>query len=123
MLQDDHVLPPNPRLQGIFANMIFALSIDNSAQRESVGRLICENGDILLENSFAELFESSFGLKAQYVDKGFAALLADKHSRKEKYMQANHCVWSNVTVPALHGGAAVEVTVSAVKGANSRARM
>jgi enamine deaminase RidA (YjgF/YER057c/UK114 family) len=39
---------------------------------------------------------------------------------KEKYMRANHCIWSNVLVPGLHGGAAVEVTVSAVKNASEK---
>lgn len=52
-------------------------------------------------------------------DQVFAAILPSKG----KYMKDNRCVWSHVTVPSLHGGAAVEVTVSAVKSSQTTSKV
>ncbi|KAJ5836420.1 hypothetical protein N7447_002446 [Penicillium robsamsonii] len=96
---------------GIFAGMIFAVSYkEDEASKNSVTRLIIENGGTLLHDGFTELFEASsivpvdtpikggtkdadlnnkgLRLTALAEDVGFACLIADTHSRREKYMQA-----------------------------------
>ncbi|KAJ5794706.1 hypothetical protein N7457_001305 [Penicillium paradoxum] len=96
---------------GIFAGMVFAVSYkEDEASKNRVTRLIMENGGTILHEGFTELFEASSIVpidtpskgeaKAQDVnggglrltsladDVGFACLIADTHSRREKYMQA-----------------------------------
>ncbi|KAJ6186072.1 hypothetical protein N7519_007373 [Penicillium mononematosum] len=85
---------------GIFAGMVFAVSYkEDEASKNRVTRLIMENGGTVLHDGFTELFEASsivpvdtptkgavFTALAE--DVGFACLIADTHSRREKYMQA-----------------------------------
>ncbi|KAK0364665.1 radiation sensitive protein rad9 [Friedmanniomyces endolithicus] len=91
----------------IFAGMAFAISYGaNNAERADVTRSILGNGGIILEGGFDELFEqpnlddeddekkangierAGLVLKPKYRDLGFVALIADRHSRRAKYMQA-----------------------------------
>ncbi|KGO65318.1 Rad9-like Rad53-binding domain, fungi [Penicillium italicum] len=96
---------------GIFAGMVFAVSYkEDEASKNRVTRLIIENGGTVLHEGFTELFEPSsivpvdtptkggvkdadlnkkgLRLTALADDVGFACLIADTHSRREKYMQA-----------------------------------
>ena len=74
---------------GVFANMAFAISYEDESRKTELVNLIRENGGRLLRESFMELLENDVVvLKSQLTNTGFTALIADKHSRKEKYMQA-----------------------------------
>lgn len=73
---------------GIFTGMAFAISYDE-VRKSSLTHLIRINGGMVLQDGFHELFASD-GItpKPNYGALGFTALIADRHSRKEKYMQA-----------------------------------
>lgn len=97
---------------GIFAGMAFAVSYkEDEASKNRVTRLIMEHGGTVLHEGFTELFEPSSirpvdtptklggdddstatngGLRLSGLAEnvGFACLIADTHSRREKYMQA-----------------------------------
>ncbi|KAJ5620914.1 hypothetical protein N7510_004898 [Penicillium lagena] len=96
---------------GIFAGMAFAVSYkEDESTKNHVTKLIMDNGGILLHEGFTELFETSsitapatptkasardaetrsggLRLTASAQEVGFACLIADTHSRREKYMQA-----------------------------------
>ncbi|KAF2768725.1 BRCT domain-containing protein [Teratosphaeria nubilosa] len=95
---------------GLFGGMAFAISYASSEpEKAEVARHIHRNGGIILDNGFEELFElpsmderastpkriltadgrnPGLMLKAKFADLGFVALIADRHSRKAKYMQA-----------------------------------
>ncbi|OQD72835.1 hypothetical protein PENDEC_c019G06517 [Penicillium decumbens] len=97
---------------GIFAGMAIAVSYkEDESSKDRITRLIVENGGTVLHEGFTELFEpSSFRpvdtptkskgddgrsganvglrLNAMAENVGFACLIADTHSRREKYMQA-----------------------------------
>lgn len=74
---------------GSFANMCFAISYDNATRKNELTSLITSNGGLVLNSGFHELFgPDAMTLKSLYATLGFTALLADKHSRKEKYLQA-----------------------------------
>ncbi|KAK2756491.1 hypothetical protein FQN54_005384 [Arachnomyces sp. PD_36] len=94
---------------GLFAGMVFAISYRGKEEvRSRVASLITRNGGYILENGFEELFtfptsvptatpkkakprnpfESPFQLNPSAENIGFAALIADQHSRRAKYMQA-----------------------------------
>ncbi|KAL4886333.1 hypothetical protein BJY04DRAFT_229381 [Aspergillus karnatakaensis] len=96
---------------GLFSGMVFAVSYgDKSDAKYRVTKMILENDGRILEDGFNELFElplnaplatptrspapisrSASGylqLKSGVEDAGFACLIADKHSRRPKYMQA-----------------------------------
>lgn len=74
---------------GRFANMCFAISYDSPDRKNELTSLITLNGGFVLSAGFHELFQpDTMMLKPQYSNLGFTALLADKHSRKEKYLQA-----------------------------------
>ncbi|CAG7926576.1 unnamed protein product [Penicillium olsonii] len=95
---------------GIFAGMAFAVSYkEDETTKNRITRLIMEHGGTLLHDGFTELFEASSivptdtptkstgkeasnskGLQLTPLaeDVGFACLIADTHSRREKYMQA-----------------------------------
>ena len=78
-----------PPSTGLFANMAFAISYEDDSRKTALVDLIRESGGRLLRESFMELLEpDTVALKPQFADIGFTALIADKHSRKEKYMQA-----------------------------------
>ena len=73
---------------GVLAGMAFAISYEE-ARKSSLTHLIRTNGGTVLQNGFHELFASDvIAPKSNYANLGFTALLADRHSRKEKYMQA-----------------------------------
>ncbi|KAL4771716.1 fungal Rad9-like Rad53-binding-domain-containing protein [Aspergillus nidulans var. acristatus] len=96
---------------GLFSGMVFAVSYgDKSEAKYRVTKMILENDGRILEDGFNELFElpsnapvatptgatasqpteldSHLRLKSGVEDAGFACLIADKHSRRPKYMQA-----------------------------------
>ncbi|RMJ21437.1 hypothetical protein PHISP_07690 [Aspergillus sp. HF37] len=94
---------------GLFSGMAFAVSYTNEDAKARITRLIVENGGLILKDGFNELFaytssvplatlsesdpnaaENSepFRLTGAAEEIGFACLIADKHSRREKYMQA-----------------------------------
>ncbi|KAK5162919.1 radiation sensitive protein rad9 [Saxophila tyrrhenica] len=116
-LRDESVMSASPSEgQRLFTNMAFAISYgSNEVERAEVTRSIVRNGGIILEQGFDELFElpklddqvdtspnkksarnaveddnetTSLTLKPQYERLGFVALIADKHSRRAKYVQA-----------------------------------
>ncbi|TKA73236.1 hypothetical protein B0A55_06060 [Friedmanniomyces simplex] len=95
----------------MFAGMAFAISYgSNEAERADVTGSILAHGGIILESGFDELFDqpslddalppsprkqqlggsehAGLVLKPKYSDLGFVALIADRHSRRAKYMQA-----------------------------------
>lgn len=97
--------------RGIFAGMVFAVSfLENEEAKTHTTRLILENDGHILKEGFNELFEfpssvpladpsktrdsnetdseENFRLTSIAEEVGFACVIADKHSRREKYMQA-----------------------------------
>jgi hypothetical protein len=95
----------------MFSGMVFAVSYgDDETTKSRISKLIVENGGTILHEGFTELFESSSivpfdtptktnakdadpnskGLQLTPLaeDVGFACLIAETHSRREKYMQA-----------------------------------
>jgi Fungal Rad9-like Rad53-binding/BRCA1 C Terminus (BRCT) domain len=75
---------------GIFANMAFAISYEDETRKSALATTILSNGGRILSENFMELVDADehMRLKPQFSGLGFTALMADKHSRKEKYMQA-----------------------------------
>ncbi|RAK80409.1 chromatin-binding protein RAD9 [Aspergillus fijiensis CBS 313.89] len=96
---------------GLFAGMVFAVSFgDNNEAKARVVRMILENDGRILEDGFNELFDLPLNapvatptkqpptesntqhdllqLSSSAADVGFACLIADRHSRRSKYMQA-----------------------------------
>lgn len=95
--------PGLPAPSGIFSNMVFAISYDDDLRKRSLAKAILAAGGTLLSEDFHEMFEqqltptSPFGhaaetapltLNARFLTNGFTGLIADRHSRKSKYMQA-----------------------------------
>lgn len=76
------------RKAGIFSNMAFALSYVDEDIRQKYARLIVENGGIVLENGFQDLFDDKQGLKSVFSHYGFTASLSNSHAAKAKHMQA-----------------------------------
>ncbi|PPJ54925.1 hypothetical protein CBER1_06090 [Cercospora berteroae] len=99
----------------IFDGMAFAISyVSPDEEKKQVTDLIQQHGGIVLEEGFEELFDlpdingkimatpskksprrkdhagtdPGLQLKSKYKDLKFAALIADRHSRRAKYMQA-----------------------------------
>lgn len=108
---------PSATGTGLFAGMAFAISYgSNEAEKAEVTRHIQRNGGIILESGFDELFDlptdlddsavaspqkrtpkkphsddndaGGLRIKPEYAELGFVALIADRHSRRAKYMQA-----------------------------------
>lgn len=97
---------------GLFSGMVFAISLgDQDSHKSRLVKLISLNGGQILQDGFEELFEYpssapavtqaetlsqaevaeeaiEFRLASKYENTGFACLIADKHSRRAKYMQA-----------------------------------
>ncbi|KAJ5109342.1 hypothetical protein N7456_006017 [Penicillium angulare] len=95
---------------GVFADMAFAVSFkEDEASKNRITKLITDNGGKILNEGFTELFEpasilpfdtpprlhgkstaGSHGLQLTPFAEtmGFACLIADTYSRREKYMQA-----------------------------------
>jgi DNA repair protein Crb2 Tudor domain/BRCT domain, a BRCA1 C-terminus domain len=83
------VIVEGPTSTGFFASMTFAISYEDVNRKNAILDLIQDNGGRLLRENFMQLLEpDSIDLKPQYANGGFTVLIADKHSRKEKYMQA-----------------------------------
>ncbi|CRG87265.1 Tumor suppressor p53-binding protein 1 [Talaromyces islandicus] len=119
-------LPRNNLLmqKGLFAGMVFAVSYGKQDEvKNKITDLISKNGGHILQDGFEELFdfpssvphaapskisardesdddddEVQFGLASGCEEIGFACLIADKHSRRAKYMQA-----LALNVPCLSG--------------------
>ncbi|KAF8850509.1 hypothetical protein BDZ45DRAFT_809089 [Acephala macrosclerotiorum] len=82
----------------LFEEMAFAVSyVKNEQERDSVTKLIAENGGRILHDGFDALFnvipksageDAELSLSESASSLGFTALIADEHSRKAKYMQA-----------------------------------
>ena len=111
-LRDESIsAPESPAALGLFSGMAFAISYgSNEGEKAGVTRQIRNNGGIILEQGFDELFslpnlddaaadssakkdsteKTSVGLrlKSEYDNIGFVALIADRHSRRAKYVQA-----------------------------------
>ncbi len=92
-----------PATSGIFSNMAFAISYAEDVRKTSLAKAISANAGTLLSEDFHEMFEQqsspasssrrtapveSLTLNNRFSNLGFVALLADRHSRKPKYMQA-----------------------------------
>ena len=90
---------------GLFKNMAFAITnIDRADQNERIKHLISTNGGIILSTGLDELFhipalprttspvdtnaDTSFHLTLAAKDVGFTCLIADKHCRTVKFIQA-----------------------------------
>lgn len=73
---------------GIFSNMVFALSIDEEAERKGIASAVRDQGGVVLESTFEDLVTEDVRVKSHLKELSFAALLADRYSRKIKYMQA-----------------------------------
>ena len=114
-LRDESVLSSTPlAAQGLFSGMAFAISYgSHEAEKAEVTRMITRNGGMILDNGFDELFvpptladpsspskksgpaaaldsseEAELQLEPECKSIGFVALIADKHSRRAKYVQA-----------------------------------
>ncbi|KAL9613056.1 MAG: hypothetical protein Q9167_002402 [Letrouitia subvulpina] len=94
---------------GIFTNMVFALSMISTEEKHTcISDLIQNNGGLILDSGFDELFHipslyattpeeldaqkeattSPLRLTQSAATTGFTSVLADKHSRSIKYIQA-----------------------------------
>lgn len=89
---------------GLFKNMAFAVTnVDRAEDSERVKKHISSNGGIILDNGFDELChipplprttspkyadETVFHLTSAAQDVGFTCLIADKHCRRAKFIQA-----------------------------------
>ena len=90
--------------EGIFENMVFAVTnIDRTEDNKRVKDTILSSGGVVLENGFEELFNiptlnrttspventnESFQITAAAQDVGFTCLIADRHCRRAKFIQA-----------------------------------
>ncbi|KFG86286.1 putative DNA damage repair protein (Rad9) [Metarhizium anisopliae] len=97
-------LTSTSRTRRLFDGMVFALSFSGSqAQRTKLETKISQAGGMILHEGFQELFEQwtvahassiqedgspPLRLTKAGLEHGFAAVIADSHSRKAKYMQA-----------------------------------
>ncbi|KXL44774.1 MAG: hypothetical protein FE78DRAFT_71476 [Acidomyces sp. 'richmondensis'] len=109
ILREDSSISVTSRVRSlVFGGMAFAISYgSNESEKADVTRLIQRNGGLILEGGFDELFElpnlddngvispraevtgeSGLKLKSKYAHLGFVALIADRYSRRAKYMQA-----------------------------------
>jgi predicted transcriptional regulator len=104
----------NAPTTGLFAGMVFAVSFgQDEDKKKRLSKLILANGGSIVSEGFNELFDTSqlgpispakrntktadalddsttdgFRLNPTAENLGFAALITDKHSRREKYLQA-----------------------------------
>ena len=90
----------SPQASGVFDNMAFALTfVDEPAEKDRIAELIQKSGGYILPDGFDELFDTStvntgppglgtITIKPRYQNLGFTALLADRYSRRRKYIQA-----------------------------------
>ncbi|KAF2220688.1 hypothetical protein BDZ85DRAFT_321449 [Elsinoe ampelina] len=103
----------HPVTSSVFSNMAFAISYTSSSasdaardhtitQLTSSGGLILHSGlhelfDITLTTSSDPLSEPALRLKPRYAHLKFVALIADTHSRTQKYIQS-----LSLSIPTLH---------------------
>lgn len=89
---------------GLFKNMAFAITnVDRTEDSKRVKDRILSNGGIILENGFDELFNipclnritspkkdlrDTFHIASEAQNLGFTCLIADKHCRRAKFIQA-----------------------------------
>jgi hypothetical protein len=74
---------------GLFSNMAFAISQEDDNTRKRLAALVQENGGIILEGNFMDLFKAgSMQLRDEFTNLGFTALLTGRHSHTVKYIQA-----------------------------------
>ncbi|ATY61771.1 DNA damage repair (Rad9) [Cordyceps militaris] len=130
----------------LFEGMVFAISV--AADRGKLESRIVQAGGSVLQDGFQELFQSlpsmtstdgavddktDLILSQPGLESGFAALIADGHSRKAKYMQALAlglpCLAQQWIFACLHKGALIDwqpyllcAGASAVLGNASRSR-
>ncbi|WKT40884.1 BRCT domain [Fusarium oxysporum f. sp. vasinfectum] len=94
------------RVGRLFEGMVFAISFSDqfkAQERKKLATKITQSGGIILAEGFQDMFEHSSIMNATdpvmdeqdslqltklISESGFTALIADKHSRKVKYMQA-----------------------------------
>ncbi|KAI1039882.1 hypothetical protein LB505_007124 [Fusarium chuoi] len=94
------------RVGRLFEGMVFAISFSDqfkAQERKKLATKITQSGGIILAEGFQDMFEhssimnatdpvmdeqDSLQLTKHISESGFTALIADKHSRKVKYMQA-----------------------------------
>ncbi|KAF5709717.1 DNA damage checkpoint protein [Fusarium mundagurra] len=94
------------RVGRLFEGMVFAISFSDqfkAQERKKLATKITQSGGIILAEGFQDMFEhssimnatdpvmdeqDSLQLTKPISESGFTALIADKHSRKVKYMQA-----------------------------------
>ncbi|KAF9767822.1 hypothetical protein IL306_014950 [Fusarium sp. DS 682] len=94
------------RVGRLFEGMVFAISFSDqfkAQERKKLATKITQSGGIILSEGFQDMFEHSSIMNATdpvldeqhslklnklIYESGFTALIADKHSRKVKYMQA-----------------------------------
>lgn len=74
--------------QGILSNMVFVITTKVEDARADLADIVRNHGGIILKSNFQELVNNNIQLRSNFKDLAFAALLADRHSRTEKYMQA-----------------------------------
>ena len=74
---------------GLLAGCVFVISYENEVRRRELTRMLKAHGATLLDEYFTEMFEQDTTiLRSKFGNSGFTTLLADKHSRKPKYLQA-----------------------------------
>lgn len=96
LVLDESAITARSPTSGLFYGMAFAVSYGQvESEKANVTRLIQRNGGTILDDGFEGLFEppnlnehSGLRLKAEHDNIGFVALIADKHSRRAKYIQA-----------------------------------
>lgn len=89
---------------GLFRNMVFAITnVDRAEDSKRIKARILSNGGVILHRGFDELFnipalnrttnpkeniDQTFHLTSEAQDVGFTCLIADKHCRRAKFVQA-----------------------------------
>ena len=125
--------------RALFSGMAFGISYgSNEREKAEVTQLIQRNGGIILESGFEQLFrlpsldepalestkkptrpdnsdpeDAGLQLKPEHAGLGFVALIADKHSRRAKYVQA-----LALGLPTLSGRWIVDSVHASQKGGN-----
>lgn len=84
--------PVSAKHGGIFSTMVFALSFgDKEAKKRSIAYKIVSNDGRIVDPGFEELFEdierNDLSTRPETASVGFACVVADKHSRRAKFLQ------------------------------------
>ncbi len=100
-----HTAPAGVRVGGgLFKNMVFAITnVDRAEDSKRITARIVSNGGVILNSGFDELFnvpslnrttsakqnsDNTFHLTSDAQEVGFTCLIADKHCRRAKFIQA-----------------------------------